>query len=193
VAKRYRPSVRENSARGVAVSPIAGMSRLTRRLNNASRDHLRYIRDQWPDLTIVTEFRHREWVEDEATFELLEDEEMSFVCVDEPSFKGLVPPSVRATSTTGYVRFHGRNYQKWWHHDKPEERYDYLYSEDELEEWIPRLLRLESRTEKTYVSMNNHRRGQATVNGRMLPELLSIIKPEYGKEHIPAVEPRESK
>ncbi len=161
------------------------------RLNDENRDHLRYIREQWPDLILATEFRHREWIEDEGTFELLEDEGLAFVCVDEPAFKGLVPPIVRAIADTGYVRFHGRNYQKWWQHDKPEERYDYLYSEAELEDWIPRLHKLETRTEKTYVSMNNHRRGQATVNGRMLLELLELIKPEHGKERVPAGELRE--
>ena len=106
---------------------------------------------------------------------------MVFVCVDEPSFKGLVPPIVRATSTTGYVRFHGRNYQKWWHHDKPEERYDYLYSEDELEEWIPRLLRLESHTDKTYVSMNNHRRGHYPFNAQTLKRVASPIRRHAGQ------------
>lgn len=159
------------------------------RRNDENRDYLRHLREQWPDLTIAVEFRHREWVEDEATFELLEDEQLTYVCVDEPGFKGLVPPLIRATARIGYVRFHGRNYQKWWQHAKPEERYDYLYNEAELQEWVPRLLTLERRTEKTYVSMNNHRRGQATINGRMLKELLEITNREKEKEAALVGEP----
>lgn len=164
------------------------------RRGDENRDYLRYLRDRWPDLTLAVEFRHREWVEDEATFELLEDAELAYVCVDEPGFKGLVPPVVRATAGIGYVRFHGRNYRKWWRHDRPEERYDYLYSEAELREWIPRLLTLEGRTAKTYVSMNNHRRGQATVNGRMLRELLEIVERDKERKGemegaVPAGEP----
>lgn len=171
------------------------------RLRDENRAYLRYLRDQWPDLTIAVEFRHREWIEDEGTFELLEDENLAYVCVDEPGFKGLVPPVIRATADTGYVRFHGRNYQKWWQHAKPEERYDYLYSEDELSEWVPRLLSLDGRTEKTYVSMNNHRRGQAALNGRMLRELLEIAQEkgqlpptadqDIGKEPLEPGEPAE--
>lgn len=125
-------------------------------------DYLKEFRDRMGDLPVVVEFRHEEWI-DENVFELLGEEELGFVCVDEPQFKTLVPPTVRATARTGYVRFHGRNYKKWWQHKETHERYDYLYSEEELREWVPRIKKLAANTEKTFVSMNNHYRGQAVI------------------------------
>lgn len=146
-----------------------------------NRTYLEQFREAMgPDVPVVVEFRHREWVADESTFNLLSELNLSFVCVDEPQFKSLVPPLVRATADPGYVRFHGRNYQKWWHHEHPDERYDYLYTEEELQEWVPRLQSLENSVNTVYVSMNNHRRGQAVVNGRMLRDLLERAAPEMG-------------
>lgn len=148
------------------------------RCGDEGRDYLRELRDRLPDVPLAVEFRHRGWVEDERTFHLLDEERLAYVCVDEPAFKTLVPPVVRATADFGYVRFHGRNYKKWWVHDKPEERYDYLYSEQELAEWVPRLRGLERGTGRVYASMNNHRGGQAAINGRMLKELLEMGRAE---------------
>ncbi len=142
------------------------------RNSDGNRDYLRRCRELLPDIPIVVEFRHRSWIE-EATFELLEEEYLGYVCVDEPAFKGLVPPVIRATTDIGYVRFHGRNYDKWWVHEQAHERYDYLYSEEELEEWVPKISALEERVNKVFVSMNNHYRGRAVINGRMLRELLA--------------------
>lgn len=148
------------------------------RNRDENRDYLKEFRERLGDLPVVVEFRHQEWI-DENVFELLEDEQLGYVCVDEPQFKTLVPPQIRATSGIGYVRFHGRNYQKWWQHKETHERYDYLYTEEELKEWVPKISRLADRTEKTFVSMNNHYRGQAVINGRMLRELLK----EWGDVH----------
>ncbi|MGB9803873.1 DUF72 domain-containing protein [Desulfofundulus sp.] len=141
------------------------------RLNDENIDYLKEFRRCMEDIPVVVEFRHQEWI-NENTFELLEENNLGYVCVDEPLFKTLVPPTVRATSPIGYVRFHGRNYQKWWQHEEAHERYDYLYSEDELKEWAPRIAKLAERTTKTFVSMNNHYRGQAVINGRMIREIL---------------------
>lgn len=143
-----------------------------------NREYLGQLREALgADVPVVAEFRHREWVEDESTFDLLAELDLSFVCVDEPQFKSLVPPLVRATAEPAYVRFHGRNYQKWWHHDHPDERYDYLYTEDELQDWVPRIQTLQNSVSTVYVSMNNHRRGQAVINGRMLRDLLERSLP----------------
>lgn len=141
------------------------------RNKDENRDYLREFRERMGDLPVVVEFRHQEWI-NENIFELLEDEGFGYVCVDEPQFKTLVPPEVRATGRVGYVRFHGRNYQKWWQHKETHERYDYLYSKNELEEWVPQISKLGDRTDKTFVSMNNHYQGQAVMNGRMLREFL---------------------
>ena len=121
---------------------------------------------------VAMEFRHRSWTRDE-TFGLLCDLGVAYCCVDEPRLPNLPPPVVRATSPLGYVRFHGRNRQKWWAHSEPWERYDYLYSEAELLEWVPKIRSLAEATQKCYAFFNNHARGQAVTNAQMLVHLLS--------------------
>lgn len=134
--------------------------------------YLRRLRDGLGDLPVVVEFRNRAWI-NEVTFELLQELQLGFCAVDEPQFDSLMPPIVRATSPLGYVRFHGRNYEKWWQHDQAWERYDYTYSRQELDEWVPRLKDLEAQTEVTLVYMNNHYRGQSLDAVAKLTELLN--------------------
>jgi uncharacterized protein YecE (DUF72 family) len=74
----------------------------------------------------------------------------------------------RVTSTIGYIRFHGRNAAKWWHHKQAYERYDYTYSHEELAEWLPKIRELESQSEKTFIFANNHWQGQAINTIRQL-------------------------
>lgn len=121
---------------------------------------------------VVAEFRHRSWVR-EGTFRLLRSEGVGFCCVDEPELPGLLPPVAVATAGTAYVRFHGRNAAKWFHHDLPHERYDYLYGLDELSAWLPRLRELDAVAARTLVFMNNHYEAKAVTNARQLKELLS--------------------
>ncbi|NLJ60750.1 MAG: DUF72 domain-containing protein, partial [Firmicutes bacterium] len=108
------------------------------------------------------------------TFDLLRSHSLGFCAVDEPRLPGLVPPIAEATSALGYVRFHGRNAKKWWKHDTPGERYDYLYQEAELKEWIPKIRQVADKTEKTYVFFNNCHSGQAAENARMLQTMLGL-------------------
>ena len=142
------------------------------RNNAANRDYLRRFRELLPDRDLVVEFRNEGWVTGE-TMELLRELAMGFCCVDEPRLKGLVKPHVILTSHIGYVRFHGRNYQAWWDRGRESwERYDYLYGEEELMEWVPGLLSLDREAERTYAIFNNHYRGKAPRNAMMLARLL---------------------
>lgn len=140
----------------------------------AHLDYLQRVVEVFEGVPVAVEFRHVAWVRQEQTFELLRRLGAGFVCVDEPRLAGLVPPVVRATGPVGYVRFHGRNREKWWQHEQPYERYDYLYSEAELKEWVPRIRELEARTQRTFVAMNNHYQAKAVVNARMLQQLLAL-------------------
>lgn len=137
----------------------------------ANIDYLRRFREQMQDIPLVIEFRNHQWVR-ESTFALLRELGCGFCSVDEPQLKGLMPPVAVATSEIGYVRFHGRNRKKWWQHDTPAERYEYLYSRQELQEWVPRIRAIEKITRKVYVFTNNHPRGQAVQNAKQLQELL---------------------
>ena len=83
-----------------------------------------------------------------------------------------MPSIVRATGPVAYVRFHGRNAAHWWQHEHAWERYDYMYDESELAEWIPKLRALDSAAPLTLVYANNHYRGQSVDTLRKLESLL---------------------
>jgi uncharacterized protein YecE (DUF72 family) len=146
------------------------------RRDEDSLDYLRYLREQFDELPVVIEFRNREWIRDE-TFDFLRENSLGFCCVDQPRLKGLIPPLAEATSATAYVRFHGRNAKKWWQHDEAWERYDYSYTDEELEEWVPKLRKLEEKAENTFVFANNHWQGQAVQTARQLRMLLTDLEP----------------
>lgn len=139
------------------------------KLSDENVGYLRRVRDLLGEYPLFVEFRHRSWIK-ARIFELLRELGMGYCCVDEPRLRGLVPPVIAATSDVGYVRFHGRNAAKWWEGNSSE-RYDYLYSEEELLEWKPRIEELASWTDKTYVFFNNCHAGQAAVNAQMMLKL----------------------
>jgi uncharacterized protein YecE (DUF72 family) len=141
-----------------------------------NRATLERFRAALPDVPVVIEFRNGGWVS-EDTFALLHQLGMGFCCVDEPRLKGLMPRIVRATSPIGYVRFHGRNAAKWWQHEQAYERYDYLYSEEELVEWVPKIEELAEATERAYLFFNNHYEGKAGQNAQMMARLLNLTLP----------------
>lgn len=140
---------------------------------DASRRTLRELREKTADLPVVVEFRNAQWVSEE-TFEFLRDLGLGFCCVDEPGLPGLMPPLCMATTDLGYVRFHGRNAAAWWKHGNASERYNYLYSEEELSSWKPRLLNLDAAVPRTLVLFNNCHGGNAAVNARMLKAILGV-------------------
>ena len=165
-----------------ALGPIAESGRLgcvlaqfpwSFRPSPQTRDYLEEFRDRLDGLPVVVEFRNSGWVEDE-TFDFLKVLGLGFCCVDEPSLKGLMPRVARATSPLSYVRFHGRNAAKWWRHDEAWERYNYLYTEEELEEWVPKVRALDAESQKTYVLYNNCHAGHAARNAKMMQTLLGF-------------------
>jgi uncharacterized protein YecE (DUF72 family) len=82
----------------------------------------------------------------------------------------------------GYVRLHGRNAEAWFSRESGRDaRYDYLYREDELEEWIGRIREIARASEKTYIFTNNHYRGQAPANALQILSRLT-----GGPVHVPA-------
>lgn len=149
-------------------------------LTAAHLDYLRFLREQFTNLPLVAEFRQRKWVNEELVLPLLRELAIGWCAVDEPAFASLMPPVAAATGPVGYVRLHGRNAAKWWKNDHPYERYDYLYSAAELQEWLPRIERLMEKCNTVAIALNNHYRGQAVQNAQMLMELL----PPVMKQHL---------
>ncbi|HHY38467.1 MAG TPA: DUF72 domain-containing protein [Clostridia bacterium] len=138
-----------------------------------SFDYIRVVRDMLEGLPLVIEFRSNWWVKQE-TFDFLKREGLGFCCVDEPRLKGLMPPVASVTSSIAYVRFHGRNKEKWYAHETVSERYDYLYSEEELAEWVPKIRTMSQQAKETYIFFNNCHAGYAPTNALMLMEMLGL-------------------
>ena len=136
-----------------------------------NRDYLLRFKKRMEDIPLVVEFRNAYWINREI-FMILKDNNIGFCCVDQPRLKGLVPPVAEATSNLGYVRFHGRNKINWWEHEKAYQRYDYLYTEEELREWVPKIKKIAEKTTDQYIFMNNHYRAKAVKNALMLIKLL---------------------
>jgi uncharacterized protein YecE (DUF72 family) len=165
------------------VAPLAGAGRLGAvlvqfpgafRPSREAWHRLRSIRDRWRELPLVAEFRSGAWQRDDALREV-RDLGFGWCNVDEPRLGPLMRPGAETTSAVGYVRFHGRNAEKWWKQDRsPAERYDYLYSVEQLAEWLPLIAQVEERARETYVFFNNHRNGQAGINARQMAALLGI-------------------
>ncbi len=133
--------------------------------------YLRFFREQTPDLPVVVEFRNSHWATDKA-YQFLGDRGFGYCCVDEPDLRGLMPRVAIATADPGYVRFHGRNAEQWFDHEQAWQRYDYLYSEDELREWVPKVTRLADETATTYVFFNNHYQSKAAINASLFDQLM---------------------
>ena len=130
-------------------------------------DYLELLRERLGDLPVVVEFRNAQWLRSEV-FDWLRSYNLGFCCVDEPQLPKLLPPLAEVTSNVGYVRFHGRNAVKWWQHEHAYERYDYTYSAEELRDWLPKISKLDSLAERTFIFANNHWRGQAIGTIRQL-------------------------
>ena len=141
------------------------------RLTRQNWDYLKLFRKQMGELPVVIEFRNAQWLRDEV-FGWLRNLDLGFCCVDEPPLPNLLPPLAEATSGVSYVRLHGRNSAKWWHHEQAYERYDYSYTPEELSEWLPKIRKLDRMSEKTFVFANNHWRGQAVGTIRQLRVML---------------------
>lgn len=133
-------------------------------------DHLRRIREWFKDTEINIEFRNQQWINSVAV-DLLRKENLGFVCVDEPAVKGLIKNVIAATSNIAYVRFHGRNADKWYS-SEGSERYNYLYRREELLEWVAKIRELDGKSQYTVISFNNHPMGKAVENARIMMEML---------------------
>lgn len=135
-----------------------------------ARVKLEKLFEAFRDYPKALEVRHATF-QNEEFLTFLDERGVAFVNVDQPLFHDSVKPSEAATGPLAYARFHGRNYEKWFAHDESWERYNYLYSSDELAPWVGRIQRM-AESKETYVITNNHFRGQAVVNATELRQAL---------------------
>jgi uncharacterized protein YecE (DUF72 family) len=130
-------------------------------------------------LVPLIEFRHRSWVTEEElpdTLRFLERHGLAFVSVDSPRTRAtnVVPTIAAVTHPVAYVRFHGRNWRTWniRNAKSSAERFDHMYTEEELAEWVEPLGRLAGEAEEVYALMNNNRDDFAPRSARILRGLL---------------------
>jgi uncharacterized protein YecE (DUF72 family) len=156
----------------------------------SSLDYLEWARDQLGPDAMLVEPRHRSWFEEDVRAELLrflEEHRMTWVVVDAPKVDARnVPDTLAAvTSPMTYVRFHGRNAGTWnVRGGSAAERFDYLYDEDDLREWVPVLHELSGDAEEAYAFFNNNNQtngvAQAPAGAILLRKLLEEEKVPVG-------------
>ncbi len=142
------------------------------RPTTGNSDYVLSLPERLPYAEIVVEFRNNLWAKTQV-YDSLRQKGIGFCCVDEPALKGLFPRVPLATSKLGYLRFHGRNAAKWFNHEEAWERYDYLYNQEELKGWIPKVQQMAQHTQDTYVFFNNCHQSQAAINARQMQLLLT--------------------
>ena len=155
----------------------------------SSFDYLAWAGKRLEGFTVLVEFRHRSWLEQEniaRTLSFLEERGMTLVIVDAPRLesKSAMPTVVALTSDVSYVRFHGRNATTWHRRGGgAAARFDYLYTREELSEWVEPLRELSRSARQLFAVFNNNNSAppprplerpiaQAPANALMLRQLL---------------------
>ena len=143
---------------------------------------------QFMEYPLVVEVRHDSWNQPEV-FDWLRGQGVGFCNIDQPVIGRSLAPSEHVTMPLGYVRLHGRNYEHWFtSNDRPEERYNYLYSLEELKPWAERITTMARTAEVVFVIANNHFEGKAIANSLQLISLLHespVRVPATLREHYP--------
>ena len=117
-----------------------------------------------PMFKYAVEFRNLSWMRDE-TWGLLKEYDVAYTVVDEP----LLPPEVHLTADLAYFRWHGRGERPW---------FDYRYSKEELEPWVPKVEEASQKVKKVVGYFNNHFHGYAPENCLYLLEKLGMLSEE---------------
>ena len=149
-----------------------------------NRDYIVEVKERLGQFPLAVEFRNGAWMQEaedqERTLKFLEKHKITYVCVDEPQgFKSSVPPVVAATASTAVLRMHGQNEGTWNKRTTTAaERFDYLYDERELREWVPRIEDLAGEAKEVHVLMNNCHRDYSVRNAREIGEMLGLWEEE---------------
>ena len=139
-----------------------------------SQGYLDRLLQRFRDYPIAVELRHRSWSDDfPSTLSLLNSHNAALTQIDEPKFKVSIRQN-QLPNIAGfyYMRLHGRNAAQWWKHDRSEDRYNYLYSADELKSFSHTADAARRLVKKFYLYFNNHFASKAVVNAVMIKHQL---------------------
>lgn len=145
--------------------------------NAVNLDYLANLFRSFSGYPLALEVRHGSWA-DPAFYNLLSEHKVCFCNIDQPVIGNSIKPSAICTDPRlSYVRLHGRNYKSWFRENAGrDERYNYLYTNDELGEWVERIKQLGKKSEKVVVITNNHYRGQALANALQIKNMITQEK-----------------
>ncbi|MGH9347220.1 MAG: DUF72 domain-containing protein [Vicinamibacterales bacterium] len=153
----------------------------------AARDYLAQLLRAFSAYPVAVELRHRSWSDAFGeTIGLLNAFGAALVQIDEPKFKLSIRQN-RLPNIPGfyYMRLHGRNAAEWWRHEHRDDRYNYLYSAEELKEFSGDAGAARELVNKSYLYTNNHFAAKSVVNAVMLKaQLGEPIEGEYPPELV---------
>ena len=155
-----------------------------------NREYLEKLLRQFIEYPRVVEVRHDSW-ENPDTINDFMQKNVAFCNIDQPLIGRSLVPTEHVTSPVGYVRLHGRNYDQWFDAETGADRYNYLYSENELAGWKEKIVRIAKKAEVTYVVANNHFEAKGAVNALQLKNMLTgrrVNAPEPLLERYPQLE-----
>jgi len=143
-----------------------------------SLDHLKRLAESLAGIKapVNIEFRHASWYTEE-TYATLRNLGLGFVNVDLPALPDLPAPSSVVISDVAYFRLHGRNRRTWWSRGEGDARYDYLYEQGELEDWVPRIQEGTTQARACYIFANNCHLGQSVANALELCSRFALPVP----------------
>jgi uncharacterized protein YecE (DUF72 family) len=153
----------------------------------ASRDYLAQLLTAFDDYPVAVELRHKSWSDAIGdTLAMLNAFNAAWVQIDEPKFRFSIRQNyLPNVSSFYYMRLHGRNAKAWWRHETSEDRYNYLYSGQELREFSDIAGAAQALVKKSYLYTNNHFASKSVVNAVMIKaQLGQPIEGEYPPELI---------
>lgn len=149
--------------------------------------YIEYVAENLGEARMLVEFRHPSWVTGEReaeTMKFLSDRGLTYVSVDAPQFPdhSTMPSVTAATSDWSYVRLHGRNRESYFGRSaSAADRFDYLYTAEELAEWAPRVRALAAASDETWVMFNNCKYDYAPRNAREMAQILGDVVTPYAE------------
>ena len=148
-----------------------------------NRKYLDKLLKFFSGVPVAVEFRTSDWYTGRL-LEGMKSRGVPLVSLDLPELPKLPPAMDVVTAPVAYIRLHGRNKEAWWGNDD-HARYDYLYTDREVEAWADRIERISGQAQRILVYFNNHPMGKAARNAQTLEVILKkigLMKDREGKE-----------
>ena len=147
-----------------------------------TRAYLEWLLGGLAAYPVAVELRHRSWSDEGAdTRALLGGHRAAWTLIDEPKFRSSIQQSSDAApieeAQIAYVRLHGRNAAQWWEHDTPDDRYNYLYSQEELAPFATAARDASRHERRVLMYLNNHFSAKAVANAAVLKHDLGQLLP----------------